>query len=53
MPMTRDIAIQMALLAGDKSMKDAGRAAWRQPDYDAAAREFARLWVDGEVGFDD
>lgn len=43
MPMTRDIATQAAMEVGDRSMFTAGRSKWAEPDYEAAAREYARL----------
>lgn len=41
---TRRIAWAAATDAGNRSMRDAGRTAWSQEDYDAAVAEFYRLW---------
>jgi len=42
--LTRALAYAAATDAGNRAMRAAGRAAWSVDDYNAAAREFARLW---------
>lgn len=42
--LTRDLAWAAATDAGNRSMRQAGRTKWSQRDYNAAIREFDRLW---------
>ena len=42
--LTRKIAWAAAIDAGCLSMRKAGRTHWSEEDYNAAAREFDRLW---------
>ena len=44
MTLTREIAWAASLDEGNRSMREAGRTAWSQQDYNAAVREFDRLW---------
>jgi hypothetical protein len=44
MQMTEQIARAAGWDAGDASMERGGRTAWNEDDYNAAAREYARLW---------
>jgi hypothetical protein len=42
--LTRELAWASATDAGNRSMRKAGRSAWSRVDYNAAAKEFKRLW---------
>lgn len=41
---TRALAMAIAVDAGNRSMRDAGRTVWAPADYDVACETFARLW---------
>jgi hypothetical protein len=42
--LTRKLAWAAATDAGNRRMREAGRTKWSQGDYNAAVREFNRLW---------
>lgn len=42
-PMSRQIAWAAATDAGNRSMREHGRTAWNEDDYNAAVAEFDRL----------
>lgn len=42
--MTREIAWAAAWDAGNRHMRQGGRTRWNKSDYNAAVREFNRLW---------
>jgi hypothetical protein len=43
-PLTRQLAWAAATDAGNRNMRRAGRRKWSLKDYNAATREFNRLW---------
>ena len=44
MQLTRGLAQRLAVDAGNRSMRAAGRKAWSQADYNASVREFNTVW---------
>ncbi len=44
MTLTQDLAWAAATDAGNRSMRAAARSVWSEEDFNAAAREFNRLW---------
>ena len=44
MELTREIAYAASRDAGNRRMRRAGRSKWSRGDYNAAVREFNRLW---------
>jgi len=42
--LTRELAFRAAWDVGMRSMREGERWRWNQEDFDAAAREFDRLW---------
>lgn len=49
--LTRELAWAASTDAGNRAMRKAGRAAWSKDDYNAAVREFDRLWPQELDGF--
>ena len=47
--MTQELARAAAWDAGNRHMREHGRTAWNEDDYNAACEFFERLWLEREA----